>query len=58
MSAHDFSRRTLMSWRPALRDIPPPLRRRWLAMRLRYCAPRVEIGVHYLPPNVRRTFTR
>lgn len=47
MTTYDFSRRSLMSYRKVLRDLPRPLRRRWIAMRLRFNAPRVLIGAAY-----------
>lgn len=41
---HDFSARSLMSYRPVLRTLPPSLRRRWLLMRVRFTSPRVLIS--------------
>ncbi|MGF6932961.1 hypothetical protein OKW41_002100 [Paraburkholderia sp. UCT70] len=49
-----FEKRSAMSWRHVLRDIPRPLRRRWLAMRLQFDAPRVDISSAWLPQQVQR----
>jgi hypothetical protein len=46
-----FKSRSLMSYRRALRTLPRSLRRQWLAMRLRFDEPRVDIGGWYQPPR-------
>jgi hypothetical protein len=43
----DFSRRSPMSYRGALRRIPKPLRRQWWSMRMQYASPRVDISLFY-----------
>jgi len=47
-----------MSYRGALRLVPKSLRPQWLAMRLAYAAPRVDIGCAWVPPPVARNCLR
>ncbi|WP_322046027.1 hypothetical protein [Paraburkholderia sp. J67] len=50
MNEFDFAHRRPMSYRAALRALPPTLHRRWWAMRWQFERPRVEISRLYAAP--------